>query len=145
MTLDTSNVQHEKLVLRLVEPAIPGFSVAPAPAKTGQDDVMIKPVKRCSKEEEITAKKRIKKWKFPSNLFLRNTSNCLIIIKILNTPNNLAEIYKIRCSPRLEFKTIKRSIRYRTQAMQSSDLKMQKWWFETKKVFGITYDIFEKG
>ncbi len=62
MTLDTSNVQHEKLVLRLVEPAIPGFSVAPAPAKSGQDDEITKSGKRCSKEEEATAaKKRIKK------------------------------------------------------------------------------------
>jgi len=61
MTLDTSNVQHEKLVLRLVEPAIPGFSVAPAPAKSGQDVDTIKSGKRTSNEEEETAQKRIKK------------------------------------------------------------------------------------
>ena len=30
MTLDASNVQHEKLMIRLVQPIIPGFSVPPA-------------------------------------------------------------------------------------------------------------------
>ena len=37
MTLDSSNVQHEKLVIRLVEPKIPGFSVAPAEKTTPVD------------------------------------------------------------------------------------------------------------
>lgn len=32
LTLDQSNIQHEKLVLRLVNPNIPGFSVPPASA-----------------------------------------------------------------------------------------------------------------
>ncbi len=31
MTLDSTNIQHEKLVIRLVDPQIPGFSVARAP------------------------------------------------------------------------------------------------------------------
>ena len=37
MTLDSSNVQHEKLVIRLVEPKIPGFSVAQAEKATPVD------------------------------------------------------------------------------------------------------------
>ena len=37
MTLDSSNVQHEKLVIRLVEPKIPGFSVTPAEKTTPVD------------------------------------------------------------------------------------------------------------
>ena len=37
LTLDQSNIQHEKLVLRLVEPKIPGFSVDPAPASENDD------------------------------------------------------------------------------------------------------------
>jgi hypothetical protein len=42
MTLDSSNVQHEKLMIRLVDPVIPGFSISPAPAKPDQTDDVIK-------------------------------------------------------------------------------------------------------
>ena len=31
LSLDSSNVQHEKLALRLVRPSIEGFSVEPTP------------------------------------------------------------------------------------------------------------------
>ena len=34
LSLDSSNVQHEKLALRLVRPRIEGFSVEPTPAPT---------------------------------------------------------------------------------------------------------------
>ena len=59
MTLDSSNVQHEKLMIRLVDPVIPGFSVSPAPAKPDQTDDVIKPGKRQSKntEEQQSCKK----------------------------------------------------------------------------------------
>ena len=52
MTLDSSNVQHEKLMIRLVDPVIPGFSISPAPAKPDQTDDVIKSGKRPSKEPE---------------------------------------------------------------------------------------------
>ena len=37
MSLDSSNVQHEKLVLKLVAPVVPGFSV-PSTAPTAADE-----------------------------------------------------------------------------------------------------------
>ena len=38
LSLDQSNVQHEKLVLKLVEPRIPGFSVEPSTEAANGDD-----------------------------------------------------------------------------------------------------------
>lgn len=38
LSLDTSNVQHEKLVFALVKPFIPGFSVEPLPEKMTVDE-----------------------------------------------------------------------------------------------------------
>jgi hypothetical protein len=55
MTLDTSNVQHEKLVIRLVDPVIHGFSVPPAPAKP------VTPAKRpAGGDEESVGRKKSK-------------------------------------------------------------------------------------
>jgi len=39
--LDSSDIQHEKLALSLVNPVIPGFSVAPAPVVTEAEDAEI--------------------------------------------------------------------------------------------------------
>lgn len=55
LSLDTSNVQHEKLVFELVKPFIPGFSVDPLPEQMIVDEAETsisdpKPNKRKSKE-----------------------------------------------------------------------------------------------
>ena len=67
MTLDSSNIQHEKLEIRLVDPVIPGFSVTPAPLKSAEDkknDAIAfgkRPAAAIEKEE--LCNKRVKKWK----------------------------------------------------------------------------------
>ncbi|KPJ20779.1 Exosome complex exonuclease RRP44 [Papilio xuthus] len=58
LTLDSSNLQHRKLVFQLVKPCIPGFSYVPED-ETGQMDVEIIDVdKREVKEPLKTPKKR---------------------------------------------------------------------------------------
>ena len=47
MSLDSSNVQHEKLVLKLVAPVVPGFSVpSTAPTAAEEKEEQTKPGKR---------------------------------------------------------------------------------------------------
>ena len=64
MTLDASNVQHEKLMIRLVQPIIPGFSVPPAEkaksAENGAADIT-KSTKRSANENDSTQSKKSKK------------------------------------------------------------------------------------
>jgi hypothetical protein len=62
MTLDSSNIQHEKLEIRLVDPFIPGFSVSPAPQKSAEErknDAIAFGKRRAIEKEEI-CKKRAK-------------------------------------------------------------------------------------
>ena len=66
MTLDTSNIQHEKLEIRLVDPVIPGFSVSPAPQKSAEDkknDAITFGKRPAIEKEELCNNKRAKKWK----------------------------------------------------------------------------------
>ena len=77
MTLDSSNIQHEKLEIRLVDPVIPGFSVTPAPLKSAEEkknDAITfgkRPALAAIEKEEL-CNKRVKKWKkFDSHFVLK--------------------------------------------------------------------------
>lgn len=65
MSLDTTNVQHEKLVLKLVKPFIPDFSVAVEDGdEIDEDEVKeknVSPPKRKMKAEEAGSTKKNKK------------------------------------------------------------------------------------
>ena len=50
--LDTSDIQHEKLSLKLVSPVIPGFSVDPDP---------VEPAAKRSVDEDDKSTKKLKK------------------------------------------------------------------------------------
>lgn len=65
MTLDTSNIQHEKLVIKLVEPHIPGFSVSPAKKSESLEgqSTESKPVEAKKRSIEVEEKKKNKKNK----------------------------------------------------------------------------------
>lgn len=54
VSLDTRDVQHEKLALRLVSPVIPGFSVPPAPPMEEEKTEG----KRTADQEENSCKKK---------------------------------------------------------------------------------------
>ena len=53
LSLDSSNVQHEKLVLKLVEPKIPGFSV-----EAQGDETEAKKRKNGDDKSEVKKKKK---------------------------------------------------------------------------------------
>ena len=62
MSLDSSNVQHEKLVLKLVAPVVPGFSVpstAPTAAEEAKEDRTVPGKRDCAavKSDTNMAKK----------------------------------------------------------------------------------------
>ena len=59
LSLDSSNVQHEKLELKLVEPHIPGFSVE----KCTTDGATIKSEKRPIEEDKNDKSEKKPKWK----------------------------------------------------------------------------------
>ncbi len=52
LSLDTSNVQHEKLALRLVEPVIDGFSADPTPESGGAEQISKRPASESDGAEE---------------------------------------------------------------------------------------------
>ncbi|XP_012277145.1 exosome complex exonuclease RRP44 [Orussus abietinus] len=65
LSLDSSNIQHEKLVFKLVKPQIPGFSV-PEPTMDAAEDVEMQEVSKRKVEEvsdEVPKKKKGKKKK----------------------------------------------------------------------------------
>ncbi len=62
ISLDQSNVQHEKLVLRLVSPIIEGFSVDPAgDSEVPEPSKADNPNKRVSEERKEVPKKKAKR------------------------------------------------------------------------------------
>ena len=64
LTLDSSNVQHEKLEVRLIEPFIDGFSVSKdTEVQEEQPAVTNKSEKRPKTEESASKKAKKTKWK----------------------------------------------------------------------------------
>merc|ERR1711879_643563 len=55
LSLDSSNVQHEKLALHLVRPAIEGFSVDPTPATAPMETAEEEKIKKTAKKRSDQA------------------------------------------------------------------------------------------
>ena len=65
LSLDSSNIQHEKLALKLVDPVIPGFSVPPAGAEEQKafEEGRKRVLEESKKEFEERMEKKRKKLK----------------------------------------------------------------------------------